>query len=72
MGEQLVSSVVTVATAIVGLALIAILVSKNADTANVIGVSGSAFSNSLLAAEAPVIGGGMLNSAGTYHSAGYM
>lgn len=72
MGEQLVSSVVTVAVAIVGLALVAVLVSKNADTANVIGAGGGAFSRSLLAAEAPVIGGGGLNAAGTYSGAGYM
>ena len=72
MGEQLVSSVVTVSVAIVGLALVAVLVSKQADTSNVISAGGSAFSRSLLAAEAPVIGGGGLNIAGTYSSAGYM
>ncbi len=72
MGEQLISSVVTVSVAIVGLALVAVLVSKNADTANLVTAGGSAFSRSLLAAEAPVIGGGGLNVAGTYNGAGYM
>jgi hypothetical protein len=56
MGENLISSVVTVATAIIGLAIVATLVSRNANTEGVIGVSGSAFSNALAAAEAPVTG----------------
>ena len=72
MGAQTISSVVTVLTAIVGLAILAVLVSKNADTANVISSGGRAFSTSLLAAEAPVLGGNSLNIAGTYGSAGYM
>ena len=70
MGEQLISSVVTVSVAIVGLALVATLVSKNAQTSNIIAAGGRSFSNSLLAAEAPVLGG--LNVAGTSSSAGYM
>jgi PRD1 phage membrane DNA delivery len=71
MGDQLVSSVVTVLVAIVGLAIIATLVSKNADTANIIGTGGSAFSGALQAAEGPVLGGFGLNVAGTSPSAGY-
>lgn len=71
MGEQLISSTVTVLVAIVGLAILATLVSKQANTANIITSGGRAFSGSLLAAEAPVIGGG-LNIAGTNSSAGYM
>lgn len=58
MGENLISSTVTVLTAIVGLAIIAVLVSRNANTAGIIGVGGSAFSGALAAAEAPVTGGG--------------
>ena len=69
MGDQLISSVVTVATAIVGLAIIATLVSKKANTAQVISAGGNAFSTYLLAATAPVTG---FNSVGTYASAGYM
>lgn len=66
MGDQLISSVVTVATAIVGLAIIAVLVSKNANTSQVVTASGNAFSSSLLAAEAPVVGTGFGgSSAGT-------
>jgi uncharacterized membrane protein YbjE (DUF340 family) len=73
MGDQLISSVVTVATAIIGLAIIATLVSRNANTAGVISAGGRSFSGALLAAEAPVLGGGGgFNVAGTYSGAGYM
>ena len=72
MGEQLISSVTTVLVAIVGLGILAVLVSKQANTSGVINAGGRAFSSSLLAAEAPVIGGQGLNLAGTYSSAGYM
>jgi hypothetical protein len=71
MGEQIISSAVTVFMAIVGLAIIATLVSKNANTTNVIRATGGAFSGGLLAAEAPVLGGG-LNVAGTQSYSGYM
>lgn len=64
MGDRLISSLVTIATGIIGLAIIAVLVSKNAQTGQVIGAGGSAFSGALAAAEAPVTGG--LNVAGTY------
>jgi hypothetical protein len=70
MGEQMVSSVVTVAVAIVGLAIIATLVSRNADTANVISAGGSAFSGALTAAEGPVLTNNF-NVAGTFSNAGY-
>jgi hypothetical protein len=71
MGEQLVSSVVTVATAIIGLAIIATLVSKNANTANVVTAGGNVFSQALGVAESPVTGQNF-NVAGTYSSAGFM
>lgn len=74
MGDQLISSVVTVMVAIVGLAIIATLVSKNANTAGIIGVGGQAFSGALTAAEGPVLGNSLsgLNVAGTQSSSGYM
>lgn len=56
MGNQLVNSVVTVATAIIGVAIIAVLVSRNANTTGVISAGGNAFSNALSVAEAPVTG----------------
>lgn len=49
-------AIVTIATAIVGVAILAVIVSKNSNTANVIQASGSAFSNALGIAEAPVTG----------------
>lgn len=62
MSDQLISSVVTVMTAIIGLAIIATLVSKNANTTGVISAGGSAFSNALSAAEAPVTGASQMGS----------
>lgn len=73
MGDQLISSAVTVATAIIGLAIIAVLVSKNANTSGVIGTTGSAFSQALSAAEAPVTGTASMGSSfqGFSGDAGY-
>ena len=48
--------IVSIAIAIVGVALLAVLVSKNANTANVISSSGSAFAKALGAATGPVSG----------------
>jgi hypothetical protein len=53
MGDQLIASVVTVATAIVGLAIIAVLVSNKASTANVIKAGASGFAQDLSAATNP-------------------
>lgn len=73
MGDQLVSSAVTVATAIIGLAIIAVLVSKNANTSGVLNAGGSAFSRALAAAEAPVTGTSSMGSSfqGFSGDAGY-
>lgn len=57
MSDQLIGGVVTVATAIVGVAIIAVLVGSNAKTAQVLQAAGGAFSGALNAAEAPVTGG---------------
>lgn len=59
MGDQLIASVVTVATAIVGLAIIAVLVSKQANTSQVIQAGGSAFSGAISAATNPFSGVGL-------------
>jgi hypothetical protein len=56
MSDQLITSVVTVLTAIIGVAIIATLVSKNAQTPAVIQAAGSAFSSSLGTALSPVTG----------------
>jgi hypothetical protein len=49
--------IVTIAVAIVGVAILAVLVSKKANTAGVITAAGTAFSGALNAATAPVTGG---------------
>lgn len=57
MGEnQLVNQTVTVLTAIVGVAIIAVLVSNKAQTGQVIGAAGNAFVQGLEAAVSPVTG----------------
>jgi PRD1 phage membrane DNA delivery len=48
--------IVTIAVAIVGVAILAVLVSQKSNTAGVLAAAGSAFSNSLSAATAPVTG----------------
>ena len=64
MSESLVTSVTTVLLAIVGVAIIAVLVSKNANTVGVIGAGSSGFSQSLMAALSPVTGSGTFNFGG--------
>lgn len=58
MSDQIITSIVTVLTAIIGVAIIAVLVSKNANTTGVISAGGSAFSGALSTALSPVTGGG--------------
>lgn len=62
MGDHLIASVTSIATAIIGVAIIALLVSRNANTSGVIGAAGSAFAGALGVAESPVTGGGGLSS----------
>jgi len=49
-------AVVTIATAIVGVAILAVLVSQKSNTTGVVQAFGSAFTNALGVAEAPVTG----------------
>ena len=69
MGDQLISSVVTVMTGIVSLAVIAVLVSKQANTAGVVQAGGSAFAADIAAAVSPITGGTGFTGGG---SVGYM
>jgi len=62
MSDQLIGGVVTVATAIIGVAIIAVLVGSNAKTSSVISSAGSAFSGALTAAEAPVTGNSLTSA----------
>lgn len=57
MGDNLITGLVTIATAIVGLAIFAVLVSKNAQTPQVIQSAGNALGSDITAAVSPVSGG---------------
>lgn len=57
-------SIVAIVTAIIGVAIIAVIVSKNTQTPQVIQSAGSALGNDLLAAEAPAFSGS--EPTGTY------
>lgn len=58
------SSIVTIATAIVGIAILAVIVSNNANTANVISSATGGFAQDIQAAVSPVTGGGSLGAFG--------
>jgi hypothetical protein len=64
VSEQLISSVVTVALAIIGVAIIAVLVSNRANTTGVIASAGSAFSGALGTALSPVTGAASFGGVG--------
>jgi len=55
--DKITSSIVTIVTAIIGVAIIAVLVSKNANTGNVITAAAQGLAGDLSAAVAPVTGG---------------
>lgn len=54
--DQIWQGVVTIAVAIIGVAILAVLVSKNANTSNVVQAGGNAFATMLNAATSPVTG----------------
>jgi hypothetical protein len=56
MSEQLITSVVTVLLALVGVGMIAVLVSNNSNTTGVISAGGDAFANDLTSAFGPIMG----------------
>lgn len=58
MTDHLIASVVTVVTAIIGVAILAILVSRQSATTDVLRAGGDAFSGILGTALGPVMGGG--------------
>lgn len=59
MDSQPINAVVTIAVAIVGVAILAVIVGRYSRTTEVITAAGEAFSNALRAAEGPVLGGGL-------------
>lgn len=56
--NQLTETVATIATAIIGVAILAVLVSRRSNTAGVLTSAGGAFANALSAATSPVTGVG--------------
>jgi hypothetical protein len=58
MNESFLTSIVTVATALIGVAILAVIVSPKSQTANVVKAGGQAFSGVLGAALSPVAGSG--------------
>ena len=58
MGEHMVNQLASIGAAIVGLAIIAVLVSRNAQTGTVISSAASGFAQDISAAVSPVTGGG--------------
>lgn len=65
------TSIVTVATAIIGVAIIAVLVSKNAQTTSVIGAATTGLANDLTAAVAPVTGASASVNTGSGFGSGF-
>lgn len=57
MSEKAITSVVAVAMAIIGVAIIAILVSNQSNTGSVLGAGGKSFGGALACALSPVTGG---------------
>ena len=71
MSEHLFTSIASIALAIVGLALVAVILSKNANTANVIGSAGTALARDISAAVSPITGGGGIGLGSMYSSGGF-
>lgn len=66
MNDNFITSMVTIVTAIVGLALIAVIVSNKANTSGVLSSAGQALSTTINAAVSPVTG----NTGGGWTGAG--
>jgi hypothetical protein len=58
MSDQIISSIVTIAVAIIAIAGLAVVVSRQAQTTQVLSAGGSAFANTLGVALSPVTGTG--------------
>lgn len=57
MGDKAVTAIIAILTSIIGVSIIAVLVSNQANTSNVLTAAGTAFSNILKTAVSPVTGG---------------
>lgn len=59
MGNKVIEALVAIATAVIGIAIIAVLVGRQSQTASVISSAGSAFTGIIREAVSPVSGGGI-------------
>lgn len=64
MENKGVAALLSVGTAIIGLAIVAVLVSNRANTGSIIGAATKGFAADLQAAEAPVTGGSTFGGGG--------
>lgn len=69
MSDNLTTGIVTVALGIIGVATLAVIVSKNANTTGVIQAGGSALANNIGAAVSPVVSGSSITYNESYPSA---
>lgn len=65
MGSNLVTGMITIAVAIISLAALAVIVSKNAQTPAVLNAAGNALGSDIMAAVSPVSGGSGLGQSWT-------
>lgn len=70
--DRLTESIVTIAVAIIGLATLAVIVSKKANTSAVIGSASGAFNSALGTAISPITGGGSSGGSNIFSFPGYM
>lgn len=68
--DRITEAIVTIITAIVGVAILSVIVSRRSNTAGVLGAAGSAFANALSAATAPVTGAATAPNVGGQGSLG--
>ena len=59
MGDKAITGLITIITAIIGVAIIAVLVSQKSNTSGVLTAGGKAFSSILQTAVSPVSGGSL-------------
>jgi hypothetical protein len=57
MSDKLLGGVVSIVTAIIGVAILSVILSKNANTVGVIGAAAGGLAKDLEAATAPITGG---------------
>jgi membrane DNA delivery protein len=72
MGDKALTGFIAILTAVIGVAIIAVLVSKQSNTAGVLTAGGSAFSSILKTAVSPVSGGLFGSSTGNTLSFPYL